>query len=134
MSKPSKNPARKASKAPSKRGVTTKGGAARDAAAPKTPRAPKAPRERDPRLPAIGEKITKERNGKTLTVLCTADGFEFRGKAYKSLSAVAKDAFEQPSINGFLAFGLIPRGPAKKRRVGAAKDAKESAPESKEGK
>jgi hypothetical protein len=121
MSSKRKNPAKKATMPAPKKGGTSKERAAKDANAPKTPRAPKAPRERDPRLPAIGQTITKERNGKTLTVLCTAEGFEFRGKNYRSLSAVAKDAFGQPSINGFLAFGLVSRGPAKEKRAAAPK-------------
>ena len=111
-----RSPALKTTKAAPKKATTKKERAAKDSATtatPKAPRAPKPPRERNIRLPAIGSRITKEWHGKTLEVKCLADGFEFRGATYKSLSAVAKAASGFPSVNGFLFFGLIPREPAK---------------------
>lgn len=116
MSTKRKNPARKATKTAAKQRGSTKEAAAKDAAAPttaKAPRTPKAPRERDPRLPAVGETITKEWRGKTLKVRCAEDGFVLDGTTYRTLSAAAKAASGFASVNGYLFFQLIPsRKPA----------------------
>ena len=61
---------------------------ARKEPAPQSP----AKRERDPRLPAPGTVLEREYQGKTLRVKVLDDGFEFRGKTYRSLSAVAREA------------------------------------------
>jgi hypothetical protein len=60
---------------------------------------------RGDRLPPIGSVITREYKGQTLRVTVLADGFEFEGERYKSLSAVAKAVTSQ-HMNGFLFFRL----------------------------
>ena len=60
---------------------------------------------RDPRLPAVGVAITRRYKGRTLQVVVLADGFEFEGQRFKTLSAVAK-AITGSHINGFRFFSL----------------------------
>lgn len=60
---------------------------------------------RDPRLPPPGNWIEREYKGRTIRVLVVADGFEFEGERYRSLSAIAK-AVTGSHINGFLFFRL----------------------------
>lgn len=64
-------------------------------------------RTRDPRLPPVGTVLEREYQGKTLRVKVLEDGFEFRGKTYRSLSAVAREA-TGTTWNGLLFFHLIP--------------------------
>ena len=59
----------------------------------------------DPRLPAPGAAITRKYKGRTLTVTVLADGFEYAGERYTSLTAVAK-AITGSHINGFRFFQL----------------------------
>jgi len=59
----------------------------------------------DPRLPAPGTAITRKYKGRTLTVTVLADGFEYAGERYPSLTAVAK-AITGSHINGFRFFQL----------------------------
>jgi len=62
----------------------------------------------DPRLPQVGSIITKTYKGKKLGVKVTETGFEYGGKPFRSLSAIAKEV--TGSIwNGFLFFGLTSR-------------------------
>lgn len=61
-------------------------------------------RMRDPRLPKVGTVVKREYKGKEHTVKVLADGFEYRGKPYRSLSAIAKE-IAQCSWNGFTFFG-----------------------------
>jgi hypothetical protein len=70
-------------------------------------RTPRAPGERDPRLPAPGTVIEREHDGKPIRVKVLEDGFEFRGRTYRSLSAVAREA-TGTTWNGLLFFRLIP--------------------------
>ncbi len=111
MTTPKRSPAPKTTPTATKKATPTKKRAAKDAATAATAKA--LPRERDPRLRAIGTTITKEWHGKTMEVKCLADGFEFKGTTFKSLSALAKEASGFASVNGFLFFGLIPREAAK---------------------
>ena len=60
---------------------------------------------RDPRLPIPGSVITKTYKGKKLEVKALEKGFEYKGKVYRSLSAIAKDITGN-IWNGFLFFGL----------------------------
>jgi len=60
---------------------------------------------RDPRLPPPGNWIEREYKGQLLRVLVVADGFEYEGQRYRSLSAVAK-AVTGSHINGFTFFRL----------------------------
>jgi hypothetical protein len=64
--------------------------------------------ERDPRLPAAGTVLEREHDGKTIKVKVLDDGFLFRNKTYRSLSAIAKEA-TGTVWNGWLFFNLIKR-------------------------
>jgi len=70
--------------------------------------------ERDPRLPAPGTVLEREHEGKTIRVKVLEDGFEFRGKTYRSLSAVAREA-TGTIWNGLLFFHLIPYAKREKK-------------------
>ena len=59
----------------------------------------------DSRLPMPGTLITRQYKGRTLVVEVLADGFEYDGKRFPSLSAVAKAA-SGAHWNGFHFFGL----------------------------
>jgi hypothetical protein len=60
---------------------------------------------RDPRLPPPGNWIEREYKGRTVRVLVVEDGFEYDGRRYQSLSAIAK-AVTGSHINGYLFFRL----------------------------
>jgi hypothetical protein len=60
--------------------------------------------EADPRLPAAGEEIAREYKGRNIVVRVLQDGFEYEGKIYKSLSAIAREV-TGTKWNGFLFFG-----------------------------
>ena len=79
---------------------------------PPRPAKPGSPFTADPRLPAVGQTITKEWRGKKLEVTVRADGLEFDGKTYRSLSAIASGLLGCPA-NGFLFFGLTKAQTAK---------------------
>jgi hypothetical protein len=70
--------------------------------------APAAPPLTDPRLPAPGTILTRPYKGRVLEVQVLAAGFEFAGRRYGSLSAVAKAATGS-HCNGFAFFGLARR-------------------------
>ncbi|MFH1892349.1 MAG: DUF2924 domain-containing protein [Candidatus Zixiibacteriota bacterium] len=61
---------------------------------------------RDPRLPKTGTTITKKYKGKTINVRVLKKGFEYQGREFRSLSAVAKH-ITGAIWNGFLFFGLM---------------------------
>lgn len=61
--------------------------------------------DRDPRLPMPGAVITKEHEGQRLDVRVLEKGFEFEGKQYRSLSAIAREV-TGTQWNGFAFFGL----------------------------
>ena len=69
------------------------------------PQASKKVALRDPRLPAPGTAITRKYKGRTLEVRVQRDGFEYDGKRYQSLTAVAK-AITGSHCNGFRFFKL----------------------------
>jgi hypothetical protein len=52
-----------------------------------------------------GSIIVKEHRGKTLVVHVLDDGFEYEGRRFASLSAIAKD-ITGTRWNGFVFFGL----------------------------
>ena len=60
---------------------------------------------RDRRLPPPGNWIERDYKGTMIRVLVVADGFEYEGRRYRSLSAIAK-AVTGSHINGFLFFRL----------------------------
>ncbi len=81
----------------------------RDAVAADEP-APRVLRfQADDRLPAPDTIITRPYKGDILQVKVLTDGFEFEGKVYPSLSAVAK-AVTGSHYNGFLFFKLPAKG------------------------
>ncbi len=59
----------------------------------------------DPRLPMPCATITKEHEGRELRVKVLDKGFEFEGKVYRSLSAIAKEV-TGTNWNGYSWFGL----------------------------
>jgi hypothetical protein len=59
----------------------------------------------DSRLPSPGTAITRTYKGRTVEVRVLADGFEYDGEKFKSLSAVAK-AITGSHMNGFRFFNL----------------------------
>jgi Protein of unknown function (DUF2924) len=61
--------------------------------------------DHDSRLPMAGSVIVKEHRGKTLLVRVLDRGFEYDGRHFTSLSAIAKD-ITGTKWNGFLFFGL----------------------------
>ena len=63
----------------------------------------------DDRLPPPGTILTRRYKGETLQVLVLHNGFEFEGRVYGSLSAVAK-AVTGSHCNGFLFFHLNSKG------------------------
>ena len=59
----------------------------------------------DNRLPLPGTVLTRDYKGETLQVRVLANGFEYEGEVYRSLSAVAKQ-ITGTHTNGFLFFRL----------------------------
>ena len=75
-------------------------------AATPVPTAERKTGARDPRLPAPGTVLRREYKGATHEVTVNAEGFTFRGKPYRSLTAVAKVVTGYPSISGTAFFGV----------------------------
>jgi len=71
------------------------------------PPAPETPRQplRDPRLPKPGSTLSRRYRGHEIRVLVLDDGFEYEGRHYASLSALAREITGQ-RWNGMLFFGL----------------------------
>ena len=86
------------------RGKKVDGQQTEEPAATKTSVAVKA--ERDPRLPPVGSTLRKMHDDTEHVVRVRADGFEYKGRNYGSLSAVAKVISGQV-WNGFGFFGLL---------------------------
>lgn len=84
---------------------------------PLTPvrRASAGPDGRDPRLPMVGTMLSREFKGFAHDVQVLEREFIYRGRSYRSLSAIAKEITGTP-WNGFLFFGLIGRGARDGRR------------------
>lgn len=68
-----------------------------------------ATRSYDDRIPMPGTVMTREYKGRTLRVTVLADGFEWDGDVFPTLSAVAK-AVTGSHTSGFLFFGLTGKG------------------------
>ena len=64
--------------------------------------------ERRKDMPVIGSKLVREWNGRRCEVTTLRDGFEFEGRKYRSLSAIAK-AVTGTHWNGRAFFGLAGR-------------------------
>jgi hypothetical protein len=67
---------------------------------------------RDRRLPVAGSLLRRSYGGGTVEVKVLADGFEYEGQRYESLSAVARKV-TGTRWNGLLFFGLTKRRKAK---------------------
>jgi len=65
--------------------------------------------DHDDRLPMPGTVLSRAYKGRTVHVRVLADGFEWDGRAYPSLSAVAK-AITGSHVNGFHFFRLAKKG------------------------
>ena len=66
---------------------------------------PKAARKRVANGPVVGTRLVREFRGREYTVAVLTDGFEWEGRRYKSLSAVAR-AISGTRWNGWAFFGL----------------------------
>ena len=71
----------------------------------KVPEPPTAPARSDPRLPLPGTVLVRSYKGKSIRVQILKNGFEYQGKHFDSLSAVAK-AITGSHCNGFHFFRL----------------------------
>ena len=65
--------------------------------------------DHDSRLPMPGSIVVKEYRGKTVVVRVLDTGFEYDGRRFASLSAIAKE-ITGTKWNGFLFFGLTKGG------------------------
>ena len=59
----------------------------------------------DPRNPIIGTRLIRDWKGTEHTVVVAKDGFDWNGRRYKSLSAIAK-SITGTNWNGYRFFGL----------------------------
>ena len=64
---------------------------------------------RDPRLPPVGSVLARVYRGQTVQVRVLADGFEYEGRIYPSLSAVAQH-ITGTHCNGYLFFKITAQG------------------------
>lgn len=69
----------------------------------------KKPKPKDMAAPIVGTKLIREWQGVLQEVTALADGFEWQGRRYQSLSAVAR-AITGTRWNGPLFFGLRKHG------------------------
>jgi Protein of unknown function (DUF2924) len=69
----------------------------------------------DRRLPPVGTVLTRFYQGRQVAVQVAADGFEYDGRQYGSLSAVAR-AVTGTRWNGLLFFGLAQRKEPRRAR------------------
>jgi hypothetical protein len=70
---------------------------------------PKAARQRVADRPVVGARLIRQWQGTEYQVTVLADGFEWEGRRYKSLSAVAR-AISGTRWNGWTFFGLKRHG------------------------
>jgi hypothetical protein len=70
---------------------------------------PKAARKRVVNGPVVGTRLVRAFQGREYTVTVLADGFEWEGRRYKSLSAVAR-AITGTRWNGLTFFGVKRHG------------------------
>ncbi|MBU1674979.1 DUF2924 domain-containing protein [bacterium] len=77
---------------PRKKTTAKSNAATRRKATAKKAKAPSAPKAapRDPRLPAVGSTLTRTYKGRDFKVKVLADGFEFEGETFRSLSGLAR--------------------------------------------
>jgi hypothetical protein len=65
----------------------------------------KSKRRADHGMPIVGTRLIREWHGVENVITVTADGFEWQGRPYKSLSAIAR-AITGTRWNGWVFFGL----------------------------
>jgi hypothetical protein len=70
---------------------------------------PRGSRRRVESMPVAGTRLLREWQGVEHAVTVLADGFEYEGRPYKSLSAIAR-AITGTRWNGWLFFGLRKQG------------------------
>jgi hypothetical protein len=70
---------------------------------------PKAARRRDPGRPVAGTRLVREWKGVQHSVEVREDDYEYNGRPYKSLSAIARH-ITNVRWNGWLFFGLRQNG------------------------
>lgn len=82
---------------------------------PPTPPKERSPKERittnlavDDRLPPVDTLLTREYKGRRIEVRVRADGFEYEGEVYRSLTAVAEE-ITGSHVNGYRFFRLPKR-------------------------
>jgi hypothetical protein len=68
---------------------------------------PKPARRRDAGRPIAGTQLSREWKGMVHVVTVREDDFEYKGRSYRSLSAIAREITEV-RWNGWLFFGLRP--------------------------
>jgi hypothetical protein len=73
---------------------------------------PKVARKRVVNGPVVGTRLVREFRGREYTVAVLADGFEWEGRRYKSLSAVAR-SITGTRWNGWSFFGMKRHGGGK---------------------
>ena len=66
---------------------------------------PQPTKAKDPRIPPIGSIISKTYRGQQIEVKVLEDGFEYKGKVYKSISRVAMTIVKR-TVSGYFFFGL----------------------------
>ena len=89
-----------------------------DAPAPTTQAVLATTEPRDPRVPPVGTVVRRVFDGKTHEVTVCAEGFEYEGRKYKTLSAIANQ-IAGSRWNGFLFFGLKKPGAAASKESAA---------------
>ena len=65
-----------------------------------------ASKTKDSRIPPVGSIISKTYRGQQVEVKVLENGFEYKGKFYKSISCVAMTITKR-QISGYVFFGLI---------------------------
>ena len=76
--------------------------------------APRPRPPRDPRIPPTGSVLRRDHGGEEIAVRVMRTGFKFRGRMYRSLSAIAREV-TGARWNGLLWFGLSARSRGERR-------------------
>ena len=72
---------------------------------PLNPQEQQATKTKDSRIPPVGSVIGKTYRGQQVEVKVLENGFEYKGKVYKSISRVAMTITKR-QISGYVFFGL----------------------------
>ena len=64
-----------------------------------------ASKTKDSRIPPVGSVISKTYRGQQIEVKVLENGFEYKGKVYKSISRVAMSIVKR-TVSGYFFFGL----------------------------